>query len=296
MDKNQAKQSFANYISFRTTAKEELEDIKQITNSQKQKEKVSSAFEKHSRNFLNAQGLLNSYNLNGEVNMNDFWEYSRIVSELREAKEKNTGNNTNDNEYCCGWCKQNNSGQYWYNEVVEKKEKLKPISKVKGFYSKFCSQECLNSWNQNNQNNNNSEIICHYCNKFFQGQYWYKNNSRESLIHKFCSSECCNTYWNKKTCSGCSNLLIADEICYCANCSTRQEQIRKNLEKNSQYINKDLDNFQKGLNDYVDEQKDNTDKRNISDDNPAVSIREREREREINFNLNNPNYLLKSCN
>jgi len=72
MDKNQAKQSFANYISFRTTAKEELEDIKQITNSQKQKEKVSSAFEKHSRNFLNAQGLLNSYNLNGEVNMNDF--------------------------------------------------------------------------------------------------------------------------------------------------------------------------------------------------------------------------------
>ncbi|CAG8644462.1 8250_t:CDS:2 [Paraglomus brasilianum] len=53
-------------------AKEELEDIKQITNSQKQQEKVNSAFEKHSRNFLNAQGLLNSYNINGEVNMNDF--------------------------------------------------------------------------------------------------------------------------------------------------------------------------------------------------------------------------------
>ena len=72
MDKNQARQSFASYISFCAQAKEELEDIKQITNFQKQQGKVNSSFEKHSRNFLNAQGLLNSYNINGEVNMNDF--------------------------------------------------------------------------------------------------------------------------------------------------------------------------------------------------------------------------------
>jgi len=106
MDKNQAKQSFANYISFRIQAKEELAEVKKITNPQEQHEKVNSAFEKHSRNFLNAQGLLNSYNLNGEVNMNDFWDYSRTVDKLKKLKEKqgeeNNGNNINSNKYACG--------------------------------------------------------------------------------------------------------------------------------------------------------------------------------------------------
>jgi hypothetical protein len=72
MDKNQAKQSFNNYISFRNQAKEELAEIKKIINLQEQYEKVNSSFEKHSRNLLSAQGLLNSYNINGEVNMSDF--------------------------------------------------------------------------------------------------------------------------------------------------------------------------------------------------------------------------------
>jgi hypothetical protein len=72
MDKQQVKQSFNSYISFRNKAKEELAEIKKITNPQKQQEEVNSAFEKHSRNLLNAQALLNSYNINGEVNMSDF--------------------------------------------------------------------------------------------------------------------------------------------------------------------------------------------------------------------------------
>jgi hypothetical protein len=72
MDKNQAKQFFANYISFRTQAEKELTEIEKITNPQEQHQKSNSSFEKHSRNLLNAQGLLNSYNINGEVNMSDF--------------------------------------------------------------------------------------------------------------------------------------------------------------------------------------------------------------------------------
>ena len=72
MDKNQAKQSFNSYISFRNQAKEELEEIKKTSDSQEQHQKVTSVFEKHSRNLLHAQGLLNSYNINGEVNMSDF--------------------------------------------------------------------------------------------------------------------------------------------------------------------------------------------------------------------------------
>ncbi|CAI2185954.1 15962_t:CDS:2 [Funneliformis geosporum] len=77
MDKNQAKHTFNSYISFRTQAKEELAEIEKITNSQVWHQKVNSSFEKHSRNLLNAQGLLNSYNLNGEVNMNDFQDYNK---------------------------------------------------------------------------------------------------------------------------------------------------------------------------------------------------------------------------
>ena len=72
MDRNQVKQSFDSYISFCSQAKEELAEIKKITDSQEQYKKVDSVFEKHSRNLLSAQGLLNSYNISGEVNMSNF--------------------------------------------------------------------------------------------------------------------------------------------------------------------------------------------------------------------------------
>jgi len=72
MDKNQAKQIFANYISFRNQAKEELAEIEKITNPQEQRKKVDSSFEKHSINLLSAQGILNSYDIGGEVNTSDF--------------------------------------------------------------------------------------------------------------------------------------------------------------------------------------------------------------------------------
>ena len=67
MDKNQAKQSFESYISFRIQAKEELLEIKKITNLQEQCQRVDSVFEKHSRNLLYAQGLLNSYNISEKL-------------------------------------------------------------------------------------------------------------------------------------------------------------------------------------------------------------------------------------
>ncbi|CAI2189537.1 10682_t:CDS:2, partial [Funneliformis geosporum] len=66
-------------------------------------------------------------------------------------------------------------------------------------------------------------------------------------------------------CSGadCSNLLTSEEICYCSPCSAQQDQIWKNLEKNQQDINQDLANFNQGLNDYVENQKDNAGNSNL---------------------------------
>src|ERR1043166_1124780 len=133
MDKNQAKQSFNNYISFRNQAKEELAEIKKIINLQEQYEKVNSSFEKHSRNLLSAQGLLNSYNINGEVNMSDFWDYSGIVNELRKIKDKYEEENNKSNANTlkssyCSECKNSIIGQYFQKDG-----------------KKFCSQHCFDN-------------------------------------------------------------------------------------------------------------------------------------------------------
>ncbi|CAJ0747803.1 1576_t:CDS:2 [Entrophospora sp. SA101] len=62
---------------------------------------------------------------------------------------------------------------------------------------------------------------------------------------------------NSKTCSGsnCPNLLTGEETCYCSTCIKKNDEALKNLQKNQQDINNMVDDFQQGLNDYVENQK-----------------------------------------
>jgi hypothetical protein len=100
----------------------------------------------------------------------------------------------------CWYCKQNKSGQYWYNKT-EGKGRIKPVSRIKGFYSKFCSEECINKWRQDNlvgsENINDSGTICHHCHSPFSGQHWTTYDERKKTTYKFCSQSCCDDFCNE---------------------------------------------------------------------------------------------------
>ncbi|CAG8653633.1 6799_t:CDS:2, partial [Ambispora leptoticha] len=72
-------------------------------------------------------------------------------------------------------------------------------------------------------------------------------------------------------------MLTADEICYCATCSTQQEQIRKNLDKNSEDINNMVNDFNKGVDDYV-ENKNNDSKQNSTNPENQAQLEEKKQQ------------------
>ena len=131
MDKNTIK-NHINLLLFNwSRAKEELENIKKITNPQEQYEKVESAYREHSSKL----GDANSYysQLGGDTsgtNWADESKYSGIVNELKKIKEKyeeeNNRNNDNISNFnYCSECKKTIVSQYFQKDG-----------------KKFCSQYC----------------------------------------------------------------------------------------------------------------------------------------------------------
>ncbi|CAI2178292.1 15689_t:CDS:2 [Funneliformis geosporum] len=232
MDKNQAKHSFNNYVSFRTQAREELTEIEKITNLQEQNQKVNSAFEKHSRNLLNAQGLLNSHNINGEVSMNDFWDYSGIVNKLKEIKAKyeeesnkndtNSANILNSLNYCSE-CKKTITGQYFQKDG-----------------KKFCSQHCFDEYCL--CDNCARGLICEICYRGVCSECYQPNPEnyyyhREKVDNnKFCSEDCFINHYEKE-------LAQEKKI-------QNHEETLVELKKLSKERKDMTNDFNQGLNDY----------------------------------------------
>ncbi|CAI2182456.1 9779_t:CDS:10 [Funneliformis geosporum] len=224
--------SFNNYVSFRTQAREELTEIEKITNLQEQNQKVNSAFEKHSRNLLNAQGLLNSHNINGEVSMNDFWDYSGIVNKLKEIKAKyeeesnkndtNSANILNSLNYCSE-CKKTITGQYFQKDG-----------------KKFCSQHCFDEYCL--CDNCARGLICEICYRGVCSECYQPNPEnyyyhREKVDNnKFCSEDCFINHYEKE-------LAQEKKI-------QNHEETLVELKKLSKERKDMTNDFNQGLNDY----------------------------------------------
>lgn len=278
MDKNEAKLLALQCLSNLEQAKTELVKIKTIANPQEKQEKAKSAYDKHYHYSQSVIGYYNSYNLSGEIDSNIIGEYDWTVKQLRnlshEVQDSQKQNQTNRLSHCAQCNKKSKVYHFIWDKRTKKLEKSYSNATDLNNEWVFCNQNCFNEWYKkwwSSFENELKDLTCKNCKNKFQVEREYKRGKEITKTYDFCSQKCLNS-WNqnnskeqnnKKQCSGCSTLLTSEEICYCANCSTKQEQIRKNLDKNSQDINNMVGDFNNGFNNYVENQRDNSSSSNL---------------------------------
>ena len=244
--------SFNHYIQNLNQLKKDLEKINKLTDPEEKYNQANISLSGHSTKFSLALGHYNTgklWEISGcNQNLN---EYSKLITELRTietetfkqlkatqcayCKKKNLTNpyvyknmdgyktvfcgnncfakwNEIQSKYTCEWCKQVKSGQYWY-----------PTHKSKRIISnnKFCSEECLNQWQENKQSHKQEREresspskeqqlplqFCPQCCRPLTGEWvWTEDQANDNL--EFCSEECCDNFYEiNKYCDGCGNVI-----------------------------------------------------------------------------------------